>query len=94
MSVVGEKVWLVAVTEEPAEPEPGNPSMTGHFLYASAEGAFDGLRDALDELGVDDMPPELLTETEFHEEIGTYHGSFPIDDKLISYIVAALTVNE
>ena len=48
MSAVGEKVWLVAVTEEPAELEPGNPSITGHFLYASAEGAFDGLRDALD----------------------------------------------
>ena len=89
MSVVGEKVWLVAVTEEPAEPEPGNPSITGHHLYASAE----GLRDTLDEMGIDDMPPELLTETQFEEEIGTYHGSFTIDDKLISYIVAALTVN-
>jgi len=94
MSVVGAKVWLVAVTEEPAEPEPGNPSMTGHFLYASAEGAGEGLRDILDEMGIDDMPPELLTETQFEEEIGTYHGSFTIDDKLISYIVAPLTINE
>jgi hypothetical protein len=94
MSVVGEKVLLVAVTEEPAEPEPGNPSMTGHFLHASAEGAGEGLREVLDEMGIDDMPPELLTSTQFEEEIDTYHGSFTIDDKLISYIVASLTVNE
>jgi hypothetical protein len=89
MSVAGETVWLVAVTEEPAEPEPGNPSMTGHFLYASAEGAAEGLRDKLDE-----MPPELLTETQFEEEIGAYFGSFTIDEKLVSFIVVPLSVNE
>ena len=63
-------------------------------LYASPKGPFEGLRGALDEVGVDDMPPELLIEIEFHEDIGTYHGSFTMADKLISYIVAALTVNE
>jgi hypothetical protein len=26
MSVVGEQVWLVMVTSEPADEEPGNPS--------------------------------------------------------------------
>lgn len=93
MSVVGETVWLVAVTEEPAEPEPGNPSITGHFLYVSAEAAAEGLRDTLDEMGIDDMPPELLTEIQFEEETGAYHGSFVIDDKLISFIIGPLTVN-
>jgi hypothetical protein len=78
MSVAGETVWLVAVTEEPAEPEPGNPSMTGHFLYASAEGAAEGLRDKLDEMGLDDLPPELLTETQFEEEIGAFVAVFVI----------------
>ena len=39
MSVVGETVWLVAVTEESAEPDSQNETLTGHHLYASAEGA-------------------------------------------------------
>jgi hypothetical protein len=39
MSVVGETVWLVAVTEESAEPDSQNEALTGHHLYASAEGA-------------------------------------------------------
>jgi hypothetical protein len=94
MSLVGETVWLVAVTEESAVPDSYNESLTGHHLYASAEGAAEGLRDTLDEMGIDDMPPELVTQTQLEEEIGTYHGSFEIDDKLISYIVAPLTVNE
>jgi hypothetical protein len=71
---IGDKVWLVTVTTEPAEETEGNPSLTGYFLHASREGAADGLRSALAECGVDELIPELF-ETEFEED-GTYHGSF------------------
>ncbi len=37
MSIVGEQVWLVMVTTEPAEEELGNPSLTGYFVHATAE---------------------------------------------------------
>ncbi|WP_163887830.1 hypothetical protein [Mycolicibacterium hippocampi] len=87
---VGDKVWLVTVTTEPAEETPGNPTMTGYFIHASPDGAADRLREALDECGVDDMPPELF-ESEFEDD-GTYHGSFTIDEQLLSYTVAELTV--
>jgi hypothetical protein len=39
MSVVGKTVWLVAVTEESAEPDSQNETLTGHHLCASAEGS-------------------------------------------------------
>jgi hypothetical protein len=91
MSAAGEQVWLVTVTTEPAEEEPGNPSLTGYFVHASPEGAADGLRDALDECGIDDLPPELF-DGEFEED--GYHGSFAIDNQLVSYNVFALTVHE
>jgi hypothetical protein len=32
---IGDKVWLVTVTTEPAEETEGNPSLTGYFLHAS-----------------------------------------------------------
>ena len=54
MSVVGETVWLVAVTEESAVPDSYNETLTGHHLYASAEGAavsfgdYESLGDAAD----------------------------------------------
>lgn len=89
---VGDKVWLVTITTEPPEETEGNPSLTGYFLHASAEGAASGLREQLDELGIDDLIPELF-ESEFEED-GTYHGSFTIGDQLVSYAVAELTVNE
>ena len=34
---IGDKVWLVTVTTEPAEETEGNPSLTGYFLHASRE---------------------------------------------------------
>jgi hypothetical protein len=89
---VGDKVWLVTVTTEPAEETEGNPSLTGYFLHASREGAADGLRDALAELGIEELIPELF-ESEFEED-GTYHGSFTIDDQLVSYTVGELTVGD
>ena len=51
-----------------------------------------GLRDTLAELGVDELIPELF-ETEFDDD-GTYHGSFTIDDQLVSYTVGELTVGD
>jgi hypothetical protein len=89
---VGDKVWLVTVTTEPAEETEGNPSLTGYFLHASREGAANGLRDALAELGIEELIPELF-ESEFEED-GTYHGSFTIDDQLVSYTVGELTVGD
>ena len=70
----------------------GNLSLTGYFLHASREGAADGLRDALAELGIEELIPELF-ESEFEED-GTYHGSFTIDDQLVSYTVGELTVGD
>jgi hypothetical protein len=92
MSAAGEQVWLVTVTTEPAEDEPGHPSITGYFVHASPDGAFDGLRGALAECGIDDLIPELF-ESE-RDEDGRYHGSFTIDDQLVSYSVFALTVGD
>jgi hypothetical protein len=51
-----------------------------------------GLRDTLAELGVDELIPELC-ETEFEDD-GTYHGSFMIDDQLVSYTVGELIVGD
>ena len=89
---ISDKVWLVTVTTEPAEETEGNPSLTGYFLHASREGAADGLRSALAECGVDELIPELF-ETQFEED-GTYHGSFTLDDQLVSYAVMGLTVGD
>ena len=50
------------------------------------------LRDTLAELGVDELIPELF-ETEFEDD-GTYHGSFTIDDQLVSYTVGELIVGD
>jgi hypothetical protein len=50
------------------------------------------LRDALAELGIEELIPELF-ESEFEED-GTYHGSFTIDDQLVSYTVGELTVGD
>ena len=88
----GDKVWHVTVTTEPAEETEGNPALTGYFLHASREGAADGLRDALAELGIEELIPELF-ESEFEED-GTYHASFTIDDQLVSYTVGELTVGD
>lgn len=91
MSIVGEQVWLVMVTTEPAEEELGNPSLTGYFIHASAEGAAKGLRDTLAEVGSNTLIPELIAfET---DETGGYHGSITIDGQIISCSVASLTVN-
>ncbi|OBB25228.1 hypothetical protein A5792_29645 [Mycolicibacterium peregrinum] len=94
MSVTGQPIWLVTVTTEPAEEEPGNPSLTGYFAHASPEGAIAGLQAATAECGIDDSAPELF-EGEFEEggEAG-YHGSFTIDDQLISYHVFPLTMRK
>ena len=65
--------------------------MTGYFLHASSKGAANGLRDALAELGFDELILELF-ESEFEED-GSYHG-FTIDDQLVSYTVGELTVGD
>ncbi len=36
---IGDKVWLVTVTTEPAEETEGNPSLTGYFIHATLEHA-------------------------------------------------------
>lgn len=95
MSVVGETVWLVAVMEEPAEPVPGRSVIPSHRLYGSRDSASEGLRDMFEEtVGIDDMPPEAVTQTQYEEDIGTYHGSFTIDGKRVSFIVTPLEVRE
>ena len=43
-------------------------------------------------LGVDELIPELF-ETEFEDD-GAYHGSFTIDDQLVSYTVGELIVGD
>jgi hypothetical protein len=48
--------------------------------------------EALAELGIEELIPELF-ESEFEED-GTYHGSFTIDDQLVSYTVGELTVGD
>lgn len=90
MSIVGEQVWLVSVTSEPAEDEVGNPSLTGYFIHASAEGAAKGLRDALAEVGSNALIPELIA---FETDETGYHGSITIDGQIISCSVASLAVN-
>lgn len=89
---VGDKVWLVAVTTQPGEQTEGNPALTGYFVHASADGAASGLRETLAEIGIDDLIPELF-ECEFEDD-GTYHGSFTIEDQLVSYVVTELTVGD
>ncbi|WP_133057934.1 hypothetical protein [Mycolicibacterium conceptionense] len=82
------------MTTEPAEDEPGNPSLAGYFVHASPEGAIGGLRDAIAEFGIDDSTPELF-EGEFEEggDAG-YHGSFTAGDQFVSYQVVPLTIQE
>jgi hypothetical protein len=43
-------------------------------------------------VGLYELIPELF-ETEFEED-GTYHGSFTLDDQLVSYAVMGLTVGD
>jgi len=93
MSAVGEDIWLVMVTTEPAGEELDNPSLTGYFVHASAEGAAERLRHALAEVGrgAITITPELFA---FETDETGYHGSLTIDDQVISCSVASLTVNE
>lgn len=90
MSVAGEEVWLVMVTTEPADEEAGNPSLTGYFVHATAEGAARGLRETLAEVGSGVLTPELFA---FETDETGYHGSVTLDDQVISCSVAPLIVN-
>ena len=67
---VGDKVWLVTVTTEPAEETEGNPSLTGYFLHASREGAADGLRDPLAELGIEHRMRYHVADSHHHAYLG------------------------
>lgn len=89
MTIAGEEVWLVMVTTEPAEEEPGNPSLTGYFVHASAEGAAQRLREALAEVGGGTLTPELFA---FETDETGYHGSVTFDGQVISCSVASLMV--
>lgn len=94
MSAAGGRVWLVTVTTEPDEEEPGNPSLTGYFVHASPEGAVAGLQAAIAECGIDDTIPDLF-EGEFQNGgEGGYHGSFTINDQFVSYQVLPLSVQQ
>lgn len=96
MSVVGEKIWLVTITAESTDRKPGEKGTTGHRLYASAEGAAEGLRDMFDEmLGIDDLPPAVVTDSKALEELdGAFYGDFVIDGKQIDYLVVPVIVDE
>ncbi len=79
------------VTNGPVEEEPGNPSLTGYFAYATPDDADTGLRETLASYGINHLTPGL---EEGPTGDGAYGGDVTISGQYVTYQVLPLPIHK